>query len=210
MTADGRHLAASLHRQANRGDASQVYTQVANRLSELIGGLRGIRVDRDEKRELLTLMATMADKTEYPARTLSDGTLRFLALAVLELDPEAPGVLCLEEPENGLHPDRIPAMIRLLRDIATDPNEPADETNPLRQVVINTHSPSVVMAVPGESMLSAKTASKMKDGRECSVLAFECLPSSWRSKPPSNCPQVSRGTLLRLAGLSMRSAFRSP
>jgi len=83
-----------------------------------------------------------------------------------------------------------------LRDIATDPNEPADETNPLRQVVINTHSPSVVMAVPGESMLSAKTASKMKDGRECSVLAFECLPSSWRSKPPSNCPQVSRGTLL--------------
>ena len=88
-------------------------------------------MDRDEKRELLTLMMTGSDGTELPARALSDGTLRFLALSVLELDPETPGLLCLEEPENGIHPDRIPAILELLQDISTDPKEPADESNPL-------------------------------------------------------------------------------
>ena len=74
--------------------------------------MRSIRIDRDEKRELLTLMMTGQEGTELPARALSDGTLRFLALSVLELDPETPGLICLEEPENGIHPDRIPAMLR--------------------------------------------------------------------------------------------------
>lgn len=196
LTANGRHLAATLHRLAAHNDASQVYAQIANRLSELIGDLRGIRVDRDEKRELLTLMATMADKTEYPARALSDGTLRFLALAVLELDSEAPGLLCLEEPENGIHPDRVPAMLHLLQDIATDPEEPADETNPLRQVIVNTHSPSVVMAAADDSVLLAKTTLRQDDrgGFEC--LAFACLPGTWRAKPPCNCTVISKGDLL--------------
>jgi predicted ATPase len=196
LTANGRHLAATLHRLAARNDASQVYAQIANRLSELIGGLRGVRVDRDEKRELLTVMATMADKTEYPARALSDGTLRFLALAVLELDAEAPGMLCLEEPENGIHPDRIPAMLQLLQDIATDPKEPADESNPLRQVIVNTHSPSAVMAAPDQSVLLAKTTPRQNDRGEFECLAFACLPGAWRAKSPSNCEVISKGDLL--------------
>ena len=79
-----------------------------------------MRVDPDEKRELLTLYVTGKDRTPHAARSLSDGTLRFLALTVVELDPEAQGLLCLEEPENGIHPQRIPAMLRLLQDIATD------------------------------------------------------------------------------------------
>jgi len=89
---------------------------------------------------LLTLNVTGGDGTVHPARALSDGTLRFLALTLLELDPEATGLLCLEEPENGIYPDRIPAMLRLLRDIATDTEEPLGDDNPLRQVIINTHS----------------------------------------------------------------------
>jgi predicted ATPase len=58
---------------------------------------------------------------------------RFLALAVLELDPEAQNLLCLEEPENGIHPERIPAMLKLLQDIATDVDEPIGPDNPLRR-----------------------------------------------------------------------------
>ena len=47
----------------------------------------------------------------HAARALSDGTLRFLALAILELDLTPRGLLCFEEPENGIHPERIPAML---------------------------------------------------------------------------------------------------
>ena len=97
------------------------------RLSELIEDVHTVRVDSDERRELLTLEVTDRSETVHPARSLSDGTLRFLALAVLELDPRASGLICLEEPENGIHPERIPAMLRLLKDIATDPESPVGQ-----------------------------------------------------------------------------------
>jgi predicted ATPase len=193
---DGRHLAANLNRLVTKHEATRLYSELANRLSELIGNVRRIRVDRDEKRELLTVMMTAADGTELDARALSDGTLRFLALSVLELDPDTPGLICLEEPENGIHPDRIPAMLRLLQDIATDPEEGADDTNPLRQVIVNTHSPSVVMAVPGDSVLLATPAPGTNDGLQFSKVLFACLPGNWRNKGEPKCPQVRIGEML--------------
>lgn len=196
LESNGRHLPATLSRLATRDEAARIYSQLANRLSELIGSVRRIRVDRDEKRELLTLMTTGQDATELPARALSDGTLRFLALSVLELDPETPGLICLEEPENGIHPDRIPAILLLLQDIATDPSETADETNPLRQVIVNTHSPSVVMAVPEDSVLLAKPVSDLRDDEPFTKVIFACLPNNWRKKGDSRYPEMSKGEML--------------
>lgn len=196
LDSNGRHLPANLHRLAVKEDSARVYSQIANRLSELIGSVRRIRIDRDEKREMLTLMMTASDGTELPARALSDGTLRFLAFSVLELDPETPGVICLEEPENGIHPDRIPAMLKLLQDIAMDPHEPADETNPLRQVIVNTHSPSVVMAVPEDSILLAKTTPALLESERYSKAVFACLPGNWRNKATEKIEEVTRGELL--------------
>jgi predicted ATPase len=196
LESSGQHLPANLNRLALLDEATRVYSQLANRLSELIGSVRSIRIDRDDKRELLTLMMTNQDGTELPARALSDGTLRFLALSVLELDPETPGLICLEEPENGIHPDRIPAILQLLQDIATDPEEPADETNPLRQVIVNTHSPSVVMAVPEQSVLVAKLASDMRGKETFSKVVFACLPDNWRNKGEPKCLEMGKGEML--------------
>lgn len=196
LESNGSHLPANLARLTTRDDPDRVYCQLTNRLSELIGSVRKIRVDRDEKRELLTLMMTGNDGTELPARALSDGTLRFLALSVLELDPETPGLICLEEPENGIHPDRIPAILQLLQDISTDPNESADESNPLRQVIINTHSPSVVMAVPDSSILLAKPAKDILSGKEFNKVVFACLPKNWRVKAEAIQATVSKGEML--------------
>jgi predicted ATPase len=196
LDSNGRHLPANLNRLALRGDAARVYTEVANRLSELIGTVKRVRIDRDDKRETLTLMLTSKDGTELPARALSDGTLRFLAYTILELDPETPGVLCMEEPENGIHPDRIPAMVQLLQDIAVDPQEPPDETNPLRQVIVNTHSPSVVMAVPEESILLAKSAPALSGNDHYSKAVFACIPGNWRNKGRERIVEMTRGEML--------------
>jgi len=93
---DGSHLPATLNYLARLNpNHAHVYGQVANRLSELINDVYGVEVDRDERRELLTLQVKDRSGTSYPARALSDGTLRFLALAVLDLDPESYGLLCL-------------------------------------------------------------------------------------------------------------------
>ncbi len=203
---DGAHLASSLYHLANAGGrdgkegshdatASWVYAQVANRLSLLIDDVRGLGVDRDEKRELLTLWVAGRDGTRHAARALSDGTLRFLALATLEQDSESVGLLCLEEPENGIHPARIPAMLRLLRDIATDPDEEVGAENPLRQVIVNTHSPSVVLQAPEDSLVVAQPAEQVRGYARYKAVAFNGLAGTWRQRKADG-QGISLGDLL--------------
>ncbi len=130
--------------------------------------------------------------------------MRFLALAVLELDPEARGLLCLEEPENGIHPERIPKILQLLQDIATNPMENIGPENPLRQVIINTHSPSVVMQVPEDSLLVAELKETVQSGRRFKRVNFSYLSGTWReTSDPGRDTQsrpkgavVSKGKLL--------------
>ncbi len=205
LGADGSHLAATLYRLGRgeqegwngREDAeSRVHGQIANRLSELVEEVAELRVDRDERRELLTVYVRMRDWIEHPARALSDGTLRFLALSVLELDPQCRGLLCLEEPENGIHPERIPAMLSLLQDIATDTSEPVGDDNPLRQVIVNTHSPAVVYQVPEDSLLVAESKETVEEGVErFDRLSCSCLPGTWRAADGGS-GEVSLGKLL--------------
>ncbi len=206
ITSDGSHLAANLYELARSpqlfpgwgedGHAERIYTEIANRLSDLIEDVNEVSVDRDEKRELYTLLVAGRDHTKHTARSLSDGTLRFLALGVLQMDPRVQGVLCLEEPENGIHPARIPAMMTLLHDIATDTNEPVSAENPLRQVIINTHSPAVVAQAPDESVLMAEPEFKVDDHKvRFAGLAFHCLAKTWRAELPDATP-VAIGNVL--------------
>lgn len=68
-----------------------------------------------------------------PATRLSDGTLRYLSLIAVLLDPEPPPLICIEEPEIGLHPDAIPQIAELLRDASTR-----------TQLLVTTHSEMLV------------------------------------------------------------------
>lgn len=198
LGADGSRLPATLYHLAqSEANDGGVYQKIANRLHELIDDVRGVWVDRDDKRELLTLYVTGRDGTHHPARSLSDGTLRFLALAVLELDPNTGGVLCFEEPENGIHPGRIPAILQLLEDVATDTAEPVDETNPLRQVIVNTHSPALVAEVSDQSLLVGDSLLDGKDGKRFYKVVFSHLPGTWRDKKGVlGLQTVARGKLM--------------
>jgi predicted ATPase len=68
-----------------------------------------------------------------PATRLSDGTLRYLSLLAILLHPNPPPLICIEEPELGLHPDVLPTLIDLLK-------EAAQKT----QVIITTHSADLI------------------------------------------------------------------
>jgi predicted ATPase len=209
LETDGSHLAATLYHLArNDGLASgeaeddankRVYYEVASRLATLIDDVDRVWVDRDNRRELLTLMVTNRDGTSHPAKALSDGTMRFLALAVLALNPKAQGLICLEEPENGIHPERIPKILQLLQDIATDTHEEIGVNNPLRQVIINTHSPAVVAQVPDDSLLVAESLETVQHGQRFKRVCFSYLPKTWRQTKDLDSIEnniVSRGKLL--------------
>lgn len=200
--ADGSHLAATLHRLAKtrtngdgNGESAALLSKVANRLSELVEDIQSVKVDVDSRRELLTLQIVDRSRTLHPARALSDGTLRFLALSILELDTSAHGLLCFEEPENGIHPERIPSMLRLLKDLATDTAEEVGPDNPLRQVIVNTHSPAVVALVEDVELLVAEPCEVSVHGHDCRAVSFSWLEGTWRHTANPDERPLSRGKL---------------
>jgi predicted ATPase len=200
---DGSYLASTLHHLARkeagngalRRDASSVYAHVSNCLSGLVEDIREVRVDEDRQRELLTLQVVDREQNLYAARALSDGTLRFLALAILETDPDARGLLCFEEPENGIHPERISAMLKLLTDLSVDTTEPVGHENPLRQVVVNTHSPAVVGLIHDDDLLVAIPQEVVRKGKRCRAVSFSWLEDTWRHRQFPDVRTVSRGIL---------------
>jgi predicted ATPase len=177
IAVDGSGLAAAARRLLARkgADPAAVRQQLVNRVSQLVETIRSVDVQVDEARELLTLVVTDRERTELRARDLSDGTLRFLALAVLAMDPTERGLLCMEEPENGMHPKRIPAMLDVLRAIAVDVEYPVDDDNPLRQVIVNTHSPEFVKLLPTDALLLAVPRRDDAGGVE-----FVAIENTWR------------------------------
>ena len=71
-----------------------------------------------------------------PATRLSDGTLRYLELLSILCHPNPPPLVCIEEPELGLHPDILPTLSDLLR-----------EASERCQVIVTTHSDVLVDAL---------------------------------------------------------------
>ena len=195
----GSNVAATLFRLAesskSKTGAAGVYAQLSNRLYRIMEDVRDVWVTKDDQTELLTLYVRDRTGTVFPARNLSDGTLRLLAFAVLEQDPEATGLVGVEEPENGVHPGRIPAILELLQAIAVDTHEAVDADNPLRQVIINTHSPVVVGQVPDDSLLIAESKEAVSGGHRFKRLSLSCLTDTWRSQDKKQ-GVVSRGKLL--------------
>ena len=72
-------------------------------------------------------------KQLIPAARLSDGTLRFLCLLTILLHPTPPPLICLEEPELGLHPDAVLAIGKLIK-----------EASERTQLIVTTHSDILV------------------------------------------------------------------
>jgi predicted ATPase len=199
MDATGLHLPATLRRIGYEdGDPERVYARVAGRLTDLSGlSVRRLRVDEDDVRELLTVELTESGGMTLSARSLSEGTLRFLALCVLLEDPSVQGLLCMEEPENGIHPANSEAMVDLLRDLAVDARDAPGPDNPFRQVIINTHSPYVVQLVDPQDLLFADTALLRAPNESlASGLLLRPLAGTWRAAAHPEVPPVTRPDIL--------------
>ncbi|VAX41761.1 FIG00590706: hypothetical protein [hydrothermal vent metagenome] len=115
---------------------------------------------------------------KIPATRLSDGTLRYLCLLAILCHPEPPPLICIEEPEIGLHPDMIPSLRDLLK-----------EASERTQLIITTHSDTLIDALseyPEDVVICEKeegqTIMKRLDEKELQVWLKEySLGELWRS-----------------------------
>ena len=142
LAADGRYLPNVLARM--EAADSMLLADVSLDLANRVPGILKIEVEEDRKLEQYVIWARTEDGRRFSSRVLSDGTLRMLALIALNSDPEHEGLLCFEEPENGVHPLRLTSMTHLLQELATDFSDPEQADLPLRQVLSNTHSPAFI------------------------------------------------------------------
>jgi predicted ATPase len=145
LASDGSNLPAVLARMQK--EDRYVLGDISRDMVSLVPGIHKIRVERNKPTDQYIVQAKTVDQRSFSSQVLSDGTLRLLALTTLKYDPQFRGVLCLEEPENGIDPLHLPNMAHLLRSMATDFDDPDQAERPLRQLLVTTHSP-VLISLP--------------------------------------------------------------
>ena len=131
LAGDSINLAQVLKAMRDRGDQTvfqsliqlmrKFYEPIKDVDTELLGADLRIMIREDG----------LSSRT--PAERLSDGTVRWLMLLIVLLDPTPPPVICIDEPELGLHPDMIPTLADILRDASAR-----------TQLIVTTHSQSLV------------------------------------------------------------------
>jgi len=164
LSRDGSNLPTTLARM--QAEDKFALIDVSRDMANLVPGILTVKVEQDKVSDKYVIYAETADERSFSSQVLSDGTLRLLALVTLRNDPQFHGVLCLEEPENGVHPFRLRNMARLLHEMVTDFNNLEQVNEPLRQVLVTTHSPALI-SQPGvvDSLLFAYTVTQIVPGQ---------------------------------------------
>ena len=142
LSQSGKNLAAVLYRI--KQENPYALKEISRKLQTFLPNFIAVDVIDDAENKQYLIKIKDKDKKEYSSRVLSEGTLRILVLCILEYDNKHKGLLCFEEPENGIHPFRIEAMAKLLKGLSLDFN---DTEMPLHQVIVNTHSPVLVYQI---------------------------------------------------------------
>jgi predicted ATPase len=120
----------------------EVKGRVRANVVRFVPGLRDVEAkQRDDE---FYLEVTSTDGRRFPARILSDGTLRILALLTLLYSSPAGSLIAIEELENGIYPGRFVDLLETLVE-ATSP-----EANGL-QILLTSHSPTVIAALKEKS-----------------------------------------------------------
>jgi len=152
--------------------------KIVNLVAEGIHGFEGFvfnRVGSDK----VGFSAKFSDQRgSVVAPNLSDGTLSMIGLVTLALAPGRPGILCIEEPENGLTPKATRVFYRTVRELAASNENPA-------QVLLSSHSPFVIVdAWNGED----------RD------FIYQCHPAQGSAKVEKFSEIVQRAGTLRAGG----------
>ena len=129
---DASNLSVVLSDLLNRPDVKE---RILERLRDFYSSFRDVMVTVSGG----TVQIFFHEKdlsSPVPAARLSDGSLRYLWLLAILCNPDTPPVICIEEPELGLHPDIIPEVAKLLV-----------EASKRSQIFVTTHSDMLVDAL---------------------------------------------------------------
>jgi predicted ATPase len=103
----------------------------------------------------------------FPATVLSDGTLRFAAITAAFFQPDMPGIMTIEEIENGIHASRVRLLVELLRSRAA-----AGAV----QLMASTHSPIVLAWLSEAEYATTFFCKRDEDSGESRICSLPQVP----------------------------------
>lgn len=121
------------------------FDSILERLAKAIPGLKSITPQTSADNRLLLQFGEQGYKDPFYQQSMSDGTLKMLAYAVLLEDPSPRPFIGIEEPENGLY-------VHLVETLAGQFSERANRQKPGTQVLVTTHSPYFVDSLKPEEV----------------------------------------------------------
>lgn len=145
---DGSNLAAFLYRLQETEEFKSAYAIIRKTIQRVTPFFDDFLLRPDNLNPEIIKLAWRHKKSDkyFGAAALSDGTLRFIVLATLFLQPLKlrPSVILVDEPELGLHPSAITLLASMIRQVATE-----------TQVIISTQSPLLLDHFDPEDVLIA-------------------------------------------------------
>lgn len=162
LAEDGKNLGAVLGRIARNPESWYDFQADA---AALLPDLVDITVETNAEWGQWDVWLQHKHEHRMAPSTASAGTLRVLALLAAAHDSSHEGVLMFEEPENGLHPTRVPQLLSRLRGRTSDPAKLTSGNG--RQTLVTTHSPVALAAAledAPESVVFLDTVTRFGDG----------------------------------------------
>ena len=119
----------------------EILAKITAQMRRWVPGLADIVTEITSDERLLLRFKDAPFEKPLPAQYMSDGTMRLAALLTLLYEPDATGLLGIEEPENELHPQLLAYLAEELI-AATE----------IRQLLVATHSPALLNALAPEQV----------------------------------------------------------
>jgi len=119
-----------------------VFDRILKKLPQRIPGIDQVEAKDTEDGRIILRFQDKNFKDPFVARYVSDGTIKMFAYMVLLHDPEPHPLLCIEEPENFLHPDLLLQLCEEIREYSERGG----------QVFVSTHSPDFVNGLQLEEL----------------------------------------------------------
>lgn len=113
---DGQNLAAFLN--AINREHKIVYNRIVSTIQSIAPYFSDFYFQPNAEGFLRLQWQDKFSSTIYGANNFSDGTLRFIALATLFLQPDLPSTIIIDEPELGLHPSAITKLAGMIKSVA--------------------------------------------------------------------------------------------
>ncbi len=183
---------------AGQGDKAGVLAEIRADLARIVREVTSFDLVEDLERRDVRVVFDGRYVPRFGAEVASDGTLRVLALLSVLNDPDRGGLVAIEEPENGVFPERLRDLLTTMRRLVTDPSGD-DPSWPLKQVLVTSHSPVVLDAVPRRNIVFLENLTRIQQGVPSRITVARRLvePGQPNRLPGEAVPRVTESEIER-------------